>query len=92
MKNQKLPFKKGQYFEFENAGQKNYWKIVGIFEIGNFLVLDNMGKPEKLYIDKSIKRINDGSVKVVNKDEIIEYCGECGGVIGVPGIHKCVCK
>ncbi len=66
----KLPFEKGQYFEFENAGQKQYWEIVGIFEVGNFLVLDNGGKPEKLYIDKSIKRINDGLVNVVNSAKV----------------------
>lgn len=88
----KLPFKEGQYFEFENAGEKVYWKIVGVFEKANFLVLDNMGKPEKLYIDKSIQRIKDGLVTVVSEDEIVEYCSKCGGVIGGVGIHKCICK
>ncbi|HEA19681.1 hypothetical protein LCGC14_1551770 [marine sediment metagenome] len=92
MKNEKLPFRKGQYFEFENAGQKQYWKIFGIFEKANFMILVNMGAPERMDINIAVQHINEGKIKVVNKDEIVEYCGECGGVSGVVGIHECVCK
>ena len=88
----KLPFKKGQYFEFENAGIKNYWEIIEMVEEKNFIVMDNLGKPERLDLDTTIQRINDGLIRVVNEDEIVEYCSECGGVNGVIGIHECVCK
>lgn len=92
MTTKKLPFSKGQYFEFENAGMKVYWKIFAIFEKANFMILTTMGKPERMDIDTAVQRINEGKIKVVNENEIVEYCGTCGGVSGVVGIHECVCK
>ena len=60
-----LPFEKGDSIKFKNAGVDMKWRIVEVCETANFLVVDNGGKPEKLYINKLVEKIEAGLAEIL---------------------------
>ena len=64
-----LPFKESDCLEFKKTNpdaKAVQWRIVAIFEKGNFLVAEHNDKPKQMYIDKLIESINAGETKVIS--------------------------
>ena len=58
-----LPFKEQNYIVFK--GQKTKWRIVAIFEEANYLVAENDSKPQQIYIDLLIEKIDAGLAEIL---------------------------
>lgn len=59
-----LPFKEQDYIRYK--GNQTRWRIVAIFEKGNYLVLANGNTPKQEYIDRLIEKIDAGEAKVIS--------------------------
>lgn len=58
-----LPFAEQEHIQFK--GQKTKWRIVAIFEEGNYIVLANGDTPKQVYIDKLLRKIENGEAEVI---------------------------